>query len=148
MDLTTAELMDLRNILGKVSFLQSLKMAELDILLNGMEKTAFRRGEVIIRQGDIGDRFYIVASGKVGFFKTKLLFKTRINTMGPRSFFGEMALLNNAPRSATAIGDEDGELYFLSRKTFDAVLLRNPEISAMIQQRAEYHRTRDEVRGL
>ncbi|MEK7474779.1 MAG: cyclic nucleotide-binding domain-containing protein [Candidatus Coatesbacteria bacterium] len=148
MEPTSSELADFRVLLQRISFFQNLKMAELDALLNAMEKQTYRKGDVIIRQGEVGDRFYIVASGKVGVFKSRFLMKQRINTMGPRTYFGEVALLGNTPRTATIIGDEDGELYSLSRKAFDAVLLRNPGIATLIQQSTAYHLSRDRVRGL
>lgn len=52
-----------------------------------------------------------------------------------------MALLEHAPRSATVIGDEDGELYFLSRRAFDAVLLKNPSIATLIKKAAAVRHT-------
>lgn len=136
----------MRGILTRVSFLQSLKMGELDALLNEMEKRPFKRGETIINQGDTGDLFYIVASGKLNVYKSGFLSKKLINTMGPRTYFGEMALLENAKRSATIIGEMDGELYTLSRDTFNQVLLKNPHIAELIKQAATTHHNRDRAR--
>jgi len=53
-----------------------------------------------------------------------------------QAFFGEMALLKNARRSASVIADEDGELYFLSRHVFSGILLKNPAIARLIKQTA------------
>jgi CRP-like cAMP-binding protein len=89
-----------------------------------------------------------VASGRLGVFKSRFFIKRRINTMGPRTYFGEVALLENTRRTATLIGDEDGELYSLTRDAFDDILLKNPGIAALIKQSTAYHLARDRARGL
>jgi len=145
MQLTSQEIATLRLVFKKISFLEYLKLNELDELIKHMDKRPFRKGEEIIKQGQRGETFYIIASGTVGIFKVKLFGKKKISSLGASSFFGEMALIDDVPRNASVIGDEDGEIYFLPRETFKKVLLVNPRISEMIKQTADYRRAQNKA---
>jgi CRP-like cAMP-binding protein len=134
MQLSADTIAKLRLVLKNISFLQFLKMNELDALIGALEKRPFGHGEVIIKQGKVGDEFFILASGSVGVYREKMFTKKRIVTLAENAFFGEMALINNEPRAATVIGDGVGELYFLSRKSFEQILLKNPGIADIIRQ--------------
>jgi CRP-like cAMP-binding protein len=140
MHLTEEEIAKLRIALKKVSFLEHLRFSELDALIHNLEKRSYRRGEVIIRQGDRGDRFYILASGLVGVYRQRVFWRKRVAGLEPGRFFGEMALIDNVKRTATILGEHDGELYSLSRDAFNKVLLSNPGIAKLIQQAAEYRK--------
>jgi CRP-like cAMP-binding protein len=148
MDFTAEERNALRNALKRVFFLEHLKMAELDALINGMEKLPFRKGDRLIRQGEPGEAFYIISSGSLGVYKRMLgLLRFRIATRRRGDFVGEMALIDRAPRNATIIADGDGEAFFISRSTFDQVLLGNPSIAEMIRKVAEGRRAQDRAAG-
>jgi len=88
----------------------------LQSLANGMRRRKFRRNEVIFHQGDPGDSLHIVASGAV-----KILLPSAegeeaiIATLRPGDFFGELALLDGATRSATAAALEASETLTLPR---------------------------------
>lgn len=143
MQLTSQEIASLRLVFKKISFLEHLKLNELDELIKHMDKRAFHEGETLIREGESGETFYIIASGAVGIFKKKFLGKKKINSLGANSFFGEMSLIDNMPRNATVLGEEAGEVYFLPRDTFKKVLLANPSIGELIKQTAEYRRAQN-----
>jgi len=75
-------------------------------------------GEVVVRQGEQGDRFYVIVQGSFevlvdGEFDRRL---------GPGDYFGERALLQDAPRAATVIGTEPGRVLWLDRETFRSTL--------------------------
>jgi len=98
-------------------------------LADGMRSRQFRRGEVVFHEGDAGDSLQVVTSGSV-----KIVLSSRggeeaiIATLHPGEFFGELALLDGAPRSTTATAIEPTETLSLSRDAFLELLRRDPQI--------------------
>ncbi len=148
MQLSEKEIATLRLVLKKIDFLEYLKFHELDELIANMEKRPFQRGEVIIKQGEPGETFFILATGSVGVFRKKMLLNRRVAKLEKDSYFGEMALLNNERRNATIVGEEDGELYYLPRETFTKVLLNNPDVAELIRQTAEYRQAQNRAQDI
>jgi CRP/FNR family cyclic AMP-dependent transcriptional regulator len=93
--------------------------ATLMAVSRGLRRRRFRRNEVIFHQGDTGDSLHIVASGAL-----KIVLPSAegdeaiIATLRPGDFFGELALLDGAPRSATATAIEPSETLMLPRAAF------------------------------
>ena len=127
------EIRKLRSTLQGVDFLFHLKVYEMDLLLSVMKKRSVPAGQVVIKQGDPGDAFYIVASGKLSIWVKKGFKNVQIDTRWPEQFFGEMALVSHEPRMATVKAEEPSELYVLTKHEFDSVLMRNPGISKAIK---------------
>ncbi|MBI4545893.1 MAG: cyclic nucleotide-binding domain-containing protein [Gemmatimonadetes bacterium] len=82
-------------------------------------------GEVLFREGDPGDAFYVVLTGSVRIDRGG----RRIALLGAREGLGEMALLDREPRSATATAAEPTTLLRIDRDSFDALVDRNPAIA-------------------
>jgi CRP/FNR family transcriptional regulator, cyclic AMP receptor protein len=96
-------------------------------LIRGMRVRRFRRGETVFHLGDPGDALFIVISGTI---KITLPADTGdeaiLATLRPGDFFGELALLDGAPRSATAIAIEPTETYVLPRDRFRELIATEP----------------------
>jgi CRP/FNR family transcriptional regulator, cyclic AMP receptor protein len=95
----------------------------LEQLAGTLRRRRFRRGEVIMHQGDPGDSLHLVAAGAV-----KILLPSAegeeaiIATLRPGDYFGELALLDGAPRSATATALEPSDTLVLPRPVFMELL--------------------------
>ncbi len=90
----------------------------------------YRDGEIVFSAGDAGDGFYLVETGSVEISAVLSNGLTRVLALiGPGDFFGEMAVLDDAPRSATARAQGDTETYFLSRGDLLSVLERRPQFA-------------------
>ena len=78
---------------------------------------------------------YIICSGKVKLTTKKEGRELLLDTLGPREFFGEMALVDAAPRSATAIAEEDDtQLVVLNQKSFLYLVSQQPPFALYIMQ--------------
>jgi len=90
----------------------------------------YPKGSVIVFEDDPGDALYLVAGGQV---KVVLIGEDGreviLSVLGEGSFFGEMALLDNQPRSAHVIAMEDSTLLLLRREDFRARLRQSPEVA-------------------
>jgi SulP family sulfate permease len=105
-------------------------LAELEALL---VKTRYVAGTKIFSRGDTGDELFLVRKGSVRFM-LPIEGKTarHLSTCGRGAFFGELAFLDGAARSADAIAFTDVELFVLSRKTFDAFAEEHKKVAARL----------------
>jgi CRP-like cAMP-binding protein len=88
----------------------------------GVPVRDFKAGEVIFRQGDPAHELFIVQSGEVEI----RLGNRVLETLPQYSIFGEMALIDSAPRSATAIASSDAKLVPVSEKQFLFLISNTP----------------------
>jgi CRP/FNR family cyclic AMP-dependent transcriptional regulator len=83
----------------------------------------YKAGEVIVREGELGVAFYVISKGRVEVVKgLGSEHETVVATLGPGSFFGEMALFDNQVRNASVRAIEDTECVMLTRWDFNAEL--------------------------
>ena len=101
-------------LLRGVSLLSMLPEPTLERLARALERVDAAPGDVVIREGDSGDRFYVIESGTVEVTKEG----RHVATLGPGDFVGEIALLRNVQRVATVTATSDAILQALDRATF------------------------------
>lgn len=89
----------------------------------------FKTGEIIFCEYEPGENFYLIKSGKVRVTKVVEGKEKTLDIFGPTDMFGEMALLENAPRTATAIAEEDTTALKFNKENFDVLLNSNPQIA-------------------
>src|SRR5438309_4643228 len=92
----------------------------------------FKKGDVLFREGEPGKEMYVIQSGKVNITKTVRDTEKILATLGAGEFLGEMAILNNKPRSAGANMAEDGKLLVIDPRTFEAMIRGNVEIAVRL----------------
>src|ERR1700741_3287637 len=92
--------------------------------------THFDKGQVLFREGDDGEEMYIVQSGRVAIKKrVRDGSDATLAVLEKGDFFGEMALLERLPRSATAEVIEEGDLIVIGGDTLGDMIKTNPEIA-------------------
>ena len=89
----------------------------------------FPIGTVVFKEGDVGSEMYVIQAGKIDITKRSREAEKVLVTLGPGAFFGEMAIINNKPRSASAVVVEPARLLVIGPKTFDAMIRGNSEIA-------------------
>jgi MFS family permease len=101
-------------LLRRLALFRPLPPATLDQLASALIAVTATDGDEIIRQGDSGDRFYVIARGEVDVS----LDGQHVATQGEGDYFGEIALLRDVPRTATVTAKGDVELFALERDEF------------------------------
>ena len=89
-------------------------------------------GEFIFREGELGTEMYIVQEGEVHVVKTLRNETHVLSRLEKGDFFGEMAILENLPRTADAVAHTEVKLIPINGSRFDEMLRRNPEIAVRI----------------
>jgi len=111
----------------------------------GAEETLFQRfgkefprGTVLFREGEPGKEMFVLQSGRVSISKKVRDVEKVLAVLGPGEFFGEMAIISNKPRNASATVAEDAKLLVIDPKTFEGMIRGNSEIAVrMIKKLAE-----------
>jgi CRP/FNR family cyclic AMP-dependent transcriptional regulator len=92
----------------------------------------FPAGHELFQDGAPGLEMFVIQAGKVRISKTVRGVEKTLAVLGPGAFFGEMSILNNKPRSATATVEEDAKLLVIDPKTFEAMVRGNAEIAVRL----------------
>lgn len=114
------------DLFQRVPLFEGLSAAERATLQKAAQLRAYRRGELIVRQGQPGESFFVIVRGRVSV--TILSPEGRevvVGSLGEGDHFGEMALVDDEPRSATVVAQERSELAVLSRDVFFELLRSN-----------------------
>jgi len=119
----------LRAALERVPLFCDLPADQLERLSAGLRTRRHARGEAIFHRGDPGDALYIVLSGRVKISSpSDSGVEAILATLRPGEFFGSLALLDGAPRSASATASETSETLVLPREWFHELLADEPVI--------------------
>jgi CRP-like cAMP-binding protein len=113
--------------LRNVALFRELPDEELDTLARQVVRREYARNEMIFSQGDRGDGLYVLSAGHVGISRQSPHGDELIIAVSePGEYFGELALFDDEPRSATAIAIDDCAVLFLSRSAFRSFLEAHP----------------------
>ena len=89
----------------------------------------YKAGQIVFFEYEPGDSFYLIQSGRVKIVKIFGNIEKTIDILKPGEFFGEMALLENAPRSASIIAIDDCKLLEFNRSNFEILMTGNPQMA-------------------
>ncbi|MDX9799871.1 MAG: Crp/Fnr family transcriptional regulator [Spirochaetia bacterium] len=97
-------------------------------------KVSFQKGDQIFCEYEPGDSFYLIQSGRVQIVKIMGDIEKIVDILHPGEIFGEMAILEEAPRSASAIAIDHVEVLEFNKKNFEILLRGNPQIAMKLLQ--------------
>lgn len=118
--------MKIKELFAKAPLFSGLSDAEREVVAEAAVLRTFKRNERIVTQGENGDSFFIVIRGRVSVAVSSPDGREVIlSTLGEGEPFGEMALLEDAPRSASVVATERTDVVILTRAAFFALLRRN-----------------------
>jgi CRP-like cAMP-binding protein len=117
------------DFLKRVSMFEDLDQRSLEAIANAAVEQRYEPGQEIVRQGDTGVGAFIIRSGKVDIVQDQNGKEVKLATLGPGDVFGEMALLDEFPRSATARAVEPTTALGIQRWHFRGILESHPQIA-------------------
>ena len=120
-------------LLKKIDFFSGLERTELAKLAGSLEPISLHSGEILFRQGEPGDAFYILSRGCLSVYvSNEDTGEVLIKKLYPGDPIGEMSLLTQEQRSATIKAEEDGEVLRLDRSHFLSLIEKSPAIAISI----------------
>ena len=124
---------DMTTFLASVPLFQGLNKRHRSQLAKRFTPRSYKAGETIVTQGKGGAGMFTIISGSAeAILETADGAKIVVNTFGPANFFGEIAMLDDGPRTASVIAKEDTECLILTRPDFIAVMQNDAEMATEI----------------
>lgn len=124
------------SFLQRVSIFSGIGADSLQRIASITGEKSFPKKSIIFHEGDQGDTLYILKSGRVKISKiTEDGREKTLTIMQPGDFFGEMAIFDDLPRSATAeVIDDTAMVYTVSKRDFERIILEHPSIALKIMR--------------
>ena len=111
--------------LSSIWLFSTVSAKDLRLIRRALEEVAVPAGKVLCEEGTVGREFFFIVDGKAAVRRNN----RKVATLGPGQYFGEMALLDKRPRSATVVSDTEMSLLVLGQRQFNAVLDAVPGLS-------------------
>ena len=124
-----------QKLLAEIPTFHILPKSKIEDIAESFSEVTFQDGDVIIQEGELGDKMYILKSGKVSVYKRELGASSKnkyIRTLEPPSFFGEYALVSNSPRTASVVATESCSCYTLHKEAFACLFSANVTICIIV----------------
>jgi len=119
-----------KDVLSQIYLFRELTPSEMDILVSISKQKRVKKDEIIFREGNVGDAFYLIVLGSVRI-STIIpgVGEEALTILGEGEYFGEMALIDDEPRSASAIANEDTLLLLIEKDNFRKLLAQETGIA-------------------
>jgi uncharacterized membrane protein len=119
-------------LLKAIPLFESLENDDLGALANKLRKVRVALGHTVFAQGDEGDAMYVIEDGAVDIVAGSGKHKVILASLFRQQYFGELSLLDGAPRSATAVANRDTHLLALDRDDFVEFIKNRPAAALSI----------------
>ncbi|MDJ0662598.1 MAG: mechanosensitive ion channel [Crocosphaera sp.] len=146
---TSSGLLSIKELLSKVEYFKTLDDLHIRKLIEIGTLKQLKNNEILFKENDPGDAFYIILSGSVEIF-TETLNKT-LAILHKGDFFGELALMLGIPRTASVKAQQETILFSINNQQFDQLLKDYPDLSERIieeltKNQEELHQRRQELK--
>lgn len=122
--------MAIEDTLAKIDLFADLEKRDLSRIAKATVVRDFKKGDIIVRENEVGVAFYVIASGSVEIVKgLDTPNEQVVATLGAGSFFGEMALFDNHVRSASVRAATDCQCLVITKWDFNAEMTQNSHIA-------------------
>lgn len=128
--LTPSRPLALRNLLRNISYFQNCSEIDLKKLIEIGYRKRLQAGEILYREGDPGDNFYIILSGTVEYYVEKL--RQNPTVLTPGDFVGELSLMLGIRRTVTVRAREETTLFAINKYGFNSLLKEQPHLYELI----------------
>src|SRR4029077_4694690 len=116
-----------------ISFFKNVPRHEFGRLFQALAVRNYMEGEILFKEGDVGRALFIMESGKVEIYRQNSAGQPqRLAILIAGAYFGEMSLLDDLPRTASARALEDSRVYLLYKTELDTLLHHAPRLGAAI----------------
>ncbi len=128
-----------RNLLRRVPLFVTVSDEELDNIANHLKLEKFAAGEVIIQEGEVGDKFFILERGKATVWRSDdNQVEKKIDEKGPGQYFGEVALVSSAPRNATVRAETPVSTLTLDYSDFNQCVRQYINLASQVDENVKY----------
>ncbi len=127
----------LKELLRQVKYFQNFTDLELRKLIEVGYRKRLSTQNMLFKEGEAGDTFYIILSGSVEVFVEKI--DKHLTTLGAGDFLGELALMLGVPRTASVRAKEDTILFVINHKSFKKLLHEHPDLLEVVVKELEKH---------
>jgi CRP/FNR family transcriptional regulator, cyclic AMP receptor protein len=111
--------------LSKIWLFSTSSAKDLRLIRKALEEVTVPAGRLLTEQGTIGREFFLIVAGQASVRRNN----RKVATLGPGQYFGELALLDRRPRSASVVSDTEMDLLVLGQQQFNGVLDHVPALS-------------------
>lgn len=134
-------------VINRSYLFKSLDPQGREKLLHGSRLVKFCRGDVLVREGEAGDAFFLIQSGDVQVTTHKGEEKVVLARLSPGAFFGEVSVLTDEPRTATVTALMDGEAVRFEKALVKEILGAYPRVADLLKKIVA-RRTEDTIRKI
>lgn len=116
--------------LGKIQLFDGIREAGLERIASICSEETYRLGDVVFREGDVGDKLYLILDGKIRISReVSGMGEEALAVLGPGAAFGEMSLIDDFPRSADARVHERCRLLVLTKEALEDLLFLDKDLA-------------------
>jgi len=124
---------DMTSTLGSVPLFENLSRRELRAISDIVHQRVYEEGEFVFRKGQPGAAMFVITSGEISIINHgQNNEQSVIATLGESAFFGELALLDDSPRSASAMATTASGIYAFFRTDLDRLFTTAPQIGFLV----------------